>query len=55
MKPNLKLDLKLLLCASQVTASGNVLNASQQTAFEHYIRASGGFAGIHSASDTEYG
>lgn len=34
--------------------SGNVLNDTQQAAFENYIRAGGGYAGIHSASDTEY-
>ena len=32
----------------------NVLNAAQQTAFERYIQAGGGFVGIHSAADTEY-
>ncbi len=32
----------------------NVLNAKQQTAFERYIQAGGGFVGIHSAADTEY-
>jgi hypothetical protein len=37
-----------------VMTTGNVLDASQQAAFEGYIRAGGGFVGIHSASDTEY-
>ena len=32
----------------------NVLNAEQQTAFERYIQAGGGFVGVHSAADTEY-
>jgi type 1 glutamine amidotransferase len=32
-----------------------VLNDGQQGAFERFIRAGGGFAGIHSAADTEYG
>ena len=32
-----------------------MLNAAQQTAFENYIRAGGGYAGVHSAADTEYG
>ena len=27
---------------------------AQQAAFERYIQAGGGYAGIHSASDTEY-
>ncbi len=34
--------------------SGDVLNLSQQTAFEAYIRNGGGYMGVHSASDTEY-
>jgi type 1 glutamine amidotransferase len=34
--------------------TGDVLNADQQAAFERYIRAGGGYTGIHSASDTEY-
>jgi len=34
--------------------SGDVLNDAEQAAFERYIRAGGGFAGIHAASDTEY-
>lgn len=32
----------------------NVLDARQQVAFERYIQAGGGFAGIHAAADTEY-
>jgi cytochrome c len=32
----------------------NVLNGDQQVAFERYIQAGGGFAGIHAAADTEY-
>jgi len=35
--------------------TGDVLDANQQAAFERYIRAGGGYAGVHSASDTEYG
>jgi len=34
--------------------TGNVLNAVQQAAFERYIQAGGGYAGVHSAADTEY-
>jgi type 1 glutamine amidotransferase len=34
--------------------TGEVLDAGQQAAFERYIRAGGGFAGVHSASDTGY-
>jgi type 1 glutamine amidotransferase len=35
--------------------SGDVLDETQKAAFERYIRAGGGFVGVHSASDTEYG
>ena len=34
--------------------TGDVLNAAQQAAFKRFIRAGGGFAGVHSAADTEY-
>ncbi len=34
--------------------TGDVLNDEQQAVFERYIRAGGGFVGVHSASDTEY-
>ena len=42
-------DAVIFLCTT-----GDVLNAGQQAAFERYIQAGGGYAGIHSASDTEY-
>lgn len=32
----------------------DVLNREQEAAFEAYIQAGGGFAGIHAAADTEY-
>lgn len=35
--------------------TGDVLDEQQQAAFERYIRKGGGFVGVHSASDTEYG
>jgi type 1 glutamine amidotransferase len=38
-----------------LNTTGDVLDAAQKAAFERYIRAGGGFAGVHSASDTEYG
>src|SRR5262245_36575411 len=38
-----------------LSTTGDVLDDDQQAAFEHYIRAGNGYAGIHSASDTEYG
>jgi type 1 glutamine amidotransferase len=44
-----KYDVVIFLCTT-----GDVLNADQQAAFERYIQAGGGYAGIHSASDTEY-
>ena len=44
-----KYDVVIFLCTT-----GDVLDAAQQSAFERYIRAGGGYAGIHSASDTEY-
>jgi type 1 glutamine amidotransferase len=34
--------------------TGDVLDDGEQAAFERYIRQGGGFAGVHSASDTEY-
>ncbi|GAA0388160.1 hypothetical protein GCM10009541_33970 [Micromonospora gifhornensis] len=37
-----------------LSTTGDVLNAEQQEAFERYIQAGGGYAGIHAASDTEY-
>jgi len=42
-------DVVVFLCTT-----GDVLNAAQQAAFERFIRAGGGYAGVHSASDTEY-
>lgn len=38
-----------------LNTTGNVLNRSQQAAFEKYIAGGGGFVGVHSAADTEYG
>ncbi|MEV4134880.1 ThuA domain-containing protein [Dactylosporangium sp. NPDC049742] len=37
-----------------LSTTGDVLNATQQTAFESYIRGGGGYAGVHAAADTEY-
>jgi type 1 glutamine amidotransferase len=42
-------DVVIFLCTT-----GDVLNDAQQAAFERYIQDGGGYAGIHSASDTEY-
>ncbi|HEV2779295.1 MAG TPA: ThuA domain-containing protein [Actinophytocola sp.] len=37
-----------------LSTTGDVLNAEQQAAFERYIDSGGGYAGVHSAADTEY-
>lgn len=34
--------------------TGTILDDNQKAAFERYIRAGGGYVGVHSASDTEY-
>lgn len=38
-----------------LSTTGDVLNQQQQTDFERYIQAGGGYVGIHAATDTEYG
>lgn len=35
--------------------SGDIFNGEQKAAFERYIKAGGGYVGVHSASDTEFG
>lgn len=37
-----------------LSTTGDVLNATQQTAFESYIASGGGYVGVHAAADTEY-
>ena len=37
-----------------LSTTGDVLDTAQQSAFERYIRAGGGYAGVHAAADTEY-
>ena len=37
-----------------MSTTGDPLNADQQAAFERYIQAGGGYAGVHAAADTEY-
>ncbi len=34
--------------------TGDVLDATQQAAMESFVRAGGGYMGVHSAADTEY-
>ncbi len=38
-----------------LNTTGDVLDGAQEAAFEGYVRAGGGFVGVHSAADTEYG
>jgi type 1 glutamine amidotransferase len=37
-----------------LSTTGDVLDDSQQAAFEKYIRSGAGYVGIHAAADTEY-
>ncbi|GAA2695330.1 ThuA domain-containing protein [Streptomyces aculeolatus] len=37
-----------------LSTTGDVLDDSQQRAFEDYVRAGGGYVGVHAAADTEY-
>ncbi|MEB3964828.1 ThuA domain-containing protein [Streptomyces kunmingensis] len=37
-----------------LSTTGDVLNGTQQTAMEQYIKGGGGYVGIHAAADTEY-
>jgi type 1 glutamine amidotransferase len=37
-----------------LSTTGDVLNATQQAAFESYVSGGGGYVGVHSAADTEY-
>ncbi|MFD5103441.1 ThuA domain-containing protein, partial [Streptomyces albidochromogenes] len=37
-----------------LSTTGDVLNGTQQTAFEQYIKGGGGYVGVHAAADTEY-
>jgi len=47
-------NLKQYAAVIFLSTTGHVLNDAQQREFEKYIRAGGGFVGIHSATDTEY-
>lgn len=38
-----------------LSTTGDVLNNDQQAAFERFIQNGGGYAGVHAATDTEYG
>jgi type 1 glutamine amidotransferase len=37
-----------------LSTTGDVLNGTQQSAFENYIRKGGAYVGVHAAADTEY-
>lgn len=38
-----------------LSTSGDVLDPPEEAAFEAYVESGGGYVGIHSAADTEYG
>lgn len=38
-----------------LNTTGDILNNDQQAAMERFVAQGGGFAGVHSAADTEYG
>ncbi|MBK7833658.1 MAG: ThuA domain-containing protein [Gemmatimonadetes bacterium] len=48
-------NLKRYRAVVFLSTTGDVLNPTQEHAFERYIQAGGGYVGIHSATDTEYG
>ncbi len=47
-------NLKKYKAVVFLNTTGDVLEEEQQRTFEEYMRGGGGFAGIHSAADTEY-
>ncbi len=47
-------ELKKYKVVIFLSTTGDALNNDQQAAFERYIKAGGGFVGIHAAADTEY-
>lgn len=47
-------SLKKYAAVIFLSTTGDVLNFRQEAAFERYIQSGGGFAGVHSATDTEY-
>jgi cytochrome c len=49
-----EMELKKYNAVLFLSTTGDVLNNEQQTAFERYIQAGGGYVGIHAATDTEY-
>lgn len=47
-------DLRKYNVVVFLNTTGDVLNNTQQTSFERYIQAGGGYVGVHAATDTEY-
>ena len=47
-------ELKKYKVVIFLSTTGDALNPEQQAAFERFIKAGGGFVGIHAAADTEY-
>ncbi|AYB35798.1 carbohydrate-binding protein [Chryseolinea soli] len=47
-------NLKRYNAVVWLNTTGDVLNPEQQTEFERYIQAGGGYVGIHAATDCEY-
>jgi type 1 glutamine amidotransferase len=47
-------NLKQYTAVIFLCTTGDVLSNPQQQAFEQFIKAGGGFVGLHSAADTEY-
>lgn len=47
-------NLKRYAAVIFLNTTGDVLDNTQQVAFENYIRSGGGFVGVHSATDCEY-
>ena len=47
-------NLKKYKAVVFLSTTGDVLDDTQQAAFEQYIRQGGGYVGIHAAADTEY-
>ena len=48
-------NLKKYAAIIFLNTTGNVLGTEEEKAFKEFIKKGGGFVGIHSATDTEYG
>jgi len=48
-------NLKQYATVVFLNTTGDVLNNEQQKSFEQFIRNGGGYVGLHSSADTEYG